>query len=136
LSSAEFPARWSKQMKRNFPTAHRRIIQIAKPKNVPYMEHMISVCQTETFQKWFEGLRDRQAQKHILVRVGRLERGHFGDVKPVGEGISELRIKHGPGYRLYLIRREQEVVLLLCGGDKDSQSRDIRAAKQLAKEIE
>ena len=100
------------------------------------MEHMISVCQTETFQKWFEGLRDRQAQKHILVRIGRLERGNFGDVKPVGGGISELRVNYGPGYRLYLIRREQEVVLLLCGGDKDSQVRDIRAAKQLVKETE
>ena len=100
------------------------------------MEHMISVRQTETFQKWFEGLRDRQAQKYILVRIGRLERGNFGDVKPVGDGISELRINYGPGYRLYLIRREHEVVLLLCGGDKDSQTRDIRVAKQLVKETE
>lgn len=97
---------------------------------------MNSVRQTDTFQKWFEGLRDRPAQKHILVRIGRLERGNFGDVKPVGDGISELRINYGPGYRLYLIRRELEVVLLLCGGDKDSQTRHIRAAKQLVKETE
>lgn len=95
---------------------------------------MILVTQTPAFKSWFEGLRDRQAQKHILVRIGRLERGNFGDVKSVGEGISELRVHHGPGYRLYLIRRGAEVVLLLCGGDKDSQERDIRAAKQLVKE--
>jgi putative addiction module killer protein len=100
------------------------------------MEHMTTVHQTQTFKSWFDGLRDRQAQKHILVRIGRIERGNFGDVKPAGDGISELRINYGPGYRLYLIRRGNEVVLLLCGGDKDSQSRDIRAAKQLMKEIE
>jgi putative addiction module killer protein len=97
---------------------------------------MITVTQTLTFQSWFDGLRDRQAQKHILVRIGRLERGNFGDVKPVGEGISELRINYGPGYRLYLIRRGQEVMLLLCGGDKDSQSGDVKLAKRLAKEAE
>jgi putative addiction module killer protein len=97
---------------------------------------MITVTQTPTFQSWFDGLRDRQAQKHILVRIGRLERGNFGDVKPVGEGISELRINYGPGYRLYLIRRGQTVMLLLCGGDKDSQSSDVKLAKRLAKETE
>lgn len=100
------------------------------------MGRMIVVAQTLVFQSWFDGLRDRRAQKHILVRIGRLERGLFGDVKPVGEGISELRINHGPGYRVYIAQRGQEVILLLCGGDKNSQSRDIRAAKQLAKESE
>ena len=94
------------------------------------------IVQTHTFQTWFSGLRDRQAQKHILVRIGRLERGNFGDVKPVGEGITELRIHHGAGYRLYLTRRGDSFVLLLCGGDKDSQARDIARAKQLAKETE
>lgn len=62
---------------------------------------MITVRQTEAFRCWLDGLRDRQAQKHILVRIGRLERGNFGIVRPVGEGLSELRIFHGPGYRLY-----------------------------------
>ena len=94
------------------------------------------IVQTDTFQSWFMGLRDKQAQKHILVRIGRLERGNYGDVKPVGEGISELRIHHGAGYRLYLTRRGDSFVLLLCGGDKDSQVRDIARAKQLAKETE
>lgn len=97
---------------------------------------MITVLQTPAFQSWFESLRDGRAQKHILVRIGRLERGNFGDVKPVGSGIGELRIDYGPGYRLYFVRRGQEVVLLLCGGDKGSQPRDIRAARQLAKDME
>jgi putative addiction module killer protein len=86
---------------------------------------MTVVVQTDVFKRWFERLRDRQAQKHILVRIGRLERGQFGDVKPVGDGLSELRIHYGPGYRLYLKQRGDEWVLLLCGGDKASQDRDI-----------
>jgi putative addiction module killer protein len=94
------------------------------------------IRQTAIFQKWFDALRDRQAQKHILVRIGRLERGNFGDVKPVGEGVSELRIHHGAGYRLYLKQHSQEWVLLLCGGAKDSQARDIAQAKQMAKDLE
>ena len=97
---------------------------------------VITVRQTPRFRLWFEGLRDRLAQKHILVRIGRLERGNFGDVRPVGEGVSELRIFHGPGYRLYLAPRGDEVVILLCGGDKSSQARDILTAKQLASEME
>lgn len=97
---------------------------------------MVVVRQTEVFRGWFEGLRDRTAQKHILVRIGRLERENFGDVRPVGDGLSELRIFHGPGYRLYLAQRGREIVILLCGGDKGSQARDIRAAKQIAAETE
>ncbi len=97
---------------------------------------MIAVRQTEAFRTWFDSLRDRLAQKHILLRIGRLERGNFGDVRPVGDGLSELRIFHGPGYRLYLAQRGSEVVILLCGGDKSSQARDIARAKQLVADME
>jgi putative addiction module killer protein len=71
----------------------------------------------------------------ITLRIERLENGHFGDIRPVGEGVSELRIDHGPGYRLYFIRRGDAVVVLLCGGDKSSQQADIAAAIQLAKDV-
>ena len=97
---------------------------------------MITVHSTQTFQKWFDGLRDSMAQKRLLVRIGRLERGNFGDAKSVGGGVSELRMDHGPGYRLYFTRRGQEIVLLLCGGDKSSQARDIALAQKLATELE
>ena len=97
---------------------------------------MITVLQTEPFKTWFESLRDRMAQKHILVRIGRLERGNFGDVRPVGGGVSELRIFYGPGYRLYIIQRGADLVILLCGGDKSRQARDIEQAKQLAADME
>ncbi len=97
---------------------------------------MIEVVQTRVFKSWFEGLRDTVAQKRILVRIGRLERGVFGDAKFIGDGVGELKIDHGPGYRLYFARRGQAVVLLLCGGDKDSQARDIHAAKQMVRALE
>jgi putative addiction module killer protein len=80
------------------------------------MGHMIKLKQTATFSKWFDDLRDSMVQKRILIRLGRLELGNFGDAKSVGSGVSELRIPYGPGYRLYYIRRGQEIVLLLCGG--------------------
>ena len=97
---------------------------------------MIVVQTTQTFQNWFDGLRDGMAQKRILIRIGRLERGNFGDAKSLAGGVSELRIDHGPGYRLYFARRGQEIVLLLCGGDKGSQSRDIVLAQTLKNETE
>lgn len=96
---------------------------------------MIEVRQTATFASWLDGLRDANARSRIVVRIRRLELGNPGDVKPVGDGISELRIAHGPGYRVYFTRQGQEIVLLLGGGDKSSQSRDIATAKQMAKEL-
>jgi putative addiction module killer protein len=95
---------------------------------------MLRVGQTATFKAWFEGLRDGAAQARILVRIGRLERGNFGDAK-FFDGVGELRIPYGPGYRLYFMRQGEEVVLLLCGGDKSSQRRDIARAKRLAREV-
>jgi putative addiction module killer protein len=82
------------------------------------------------FRTWLEGLRDRQARAKIRVRLNRIRLGNFGDSKSVGSGVSELRIPHGPGYRVYFGRRENTVVILLHGGDKKSQSRDIALAKE------
>jgi putative addiction module killer protein len=97
---------------------------------------MIQVERTSVFMAWIEGLRDRKAYARIRTRIDRLELGNFGDVKPVGEGVSELRIDYGPGYRLYFTRRGKAVVLLLCGGDKTTQASDIKRAIAMAKEIE
>jgi len=96
---------------------------------------MIEIRQTETFAAWLDGLRDVQAVARIEVRIRRLSLGNPGDVKPVGEGVSELRIDYGPGYRVYFIRRGTLVVLLLCGGDKRTQDRDIAAAKTMVREV-
>ena len=94
---------------------------------------MIEVRQTREFQEWIEGLTDIQAAKRIAQRIARLRSGLFGDAK-FFDGIGELRIDHGPGYRLYFVQRGRLLVILLCGGDKGSQVRDIRRAKQLAQE--
>jgi len=96
---------------------------------------MIEVRQTETYSEWFEGLRDRQARARIDVRIRRLSLGNPGDVRPVGEGVSELRIDYGPGYRVYFVQREEAVVVLLAGGDKRTQERDIQKALELAREL-
>ncbi|WP_105404954.1 type II toxin-antitoxin system RelE/ParE family toxin [Neorhizobium sp. T7_12] len=96
---------------------------------------MIEVRKTATFSKWFSELRDHNARMRIVTRIRRMEIGNLGDVKPVGEGVSEARITYGPGYRLYFIQQGQEIIILLCGGDKSTQSRDIASAKQMAKEI-
>ncbi len=95
---------------------------------------MIELKQTETYQKWEARLRDKRAKTIIAARLMRLAEGLPGDVEPVGEGVSELRIHFGPGYRIYFQRRGNLLVVLLCGGDKSSQFRDIAAAKKLAKE--
>ena len=96
---------------------------------------MIEVRQTVQFAKWFASLRDRPTRARIDVRIRRLSLGNPGDVKPVGEGVSELRIDHGPGYRVYFAQRGNEYILLLAGGDKSSQDADIRKAKVLAREL-
>lgn len=95
---------------------------------------MIEIRETETFSSWLTALRDDRARARIAIRVRRLAFGNPGDVKPVGEGISELRISDGPGYRVYFIQRGAMLIVLLCGGDKSTQRKDIAAAKKLAKE--
>lgn len=96
---------------------------------------MIEVRETETFSNWLGDLRDVRARAEIARRVRRLTLGNPGDVKPVGQGVSELRIHYGPGYRVYFIQRGPILIVLLCGGEKDDQDRDIRTALRLAKEI-
>lgn len=97
---------------------------------------MIEVRQTETFSEWLEALRDRKAAAKIAARLARLELGAFGDVEPVGEGVAELRIHYGPGYRIYVVQHGDILVVVLCGGDKSSQARDIKRAKAMARELE
>lgn len=97
---------------------------------------MYEVLQTSAYAAWFRSLRDRKVRGLIVRRVERLELGNFGDSKSLGDGVHELRLKFGPGYRVYFMHRGVRIVLLLCGGDKGSQSRDIARAKQLALELE
>ena len=96
---------------------------------------MIEVRQTEIFDNWFKSLKDRKAKARVQARIDRLELGNFGDVAPVGEGVSELRIHYGPGYRVYFIQCGQLVVVLLAGGDKSTQDSDIKKAKEFAKQL-
>ena len=96
---------------------------------------MRTVLTTETFDAWFAELRDQQAAARIKMRIGRVELGNFGDCAPVGEGVSEMRIHYGPGYRVYFMQRGLEVVILLAGGEKSTQSKDINAALKLARKL-
>jgi putative addiction module killer protein len=96
---------------------------------------MKAIYTTETFDAWFESLRDRQAARRIQARIDRAEDGNFGDHKSVGEGVSEMRIHHGPGYRVYFTLRRLEVVILLAGGDKSRQTQDIQIAQALARQL-
>jgi len=96
---------------------------------------MIEVRQTEVYADWFAKLRDRQARARINVRIRRLSLGNPGDVRPVGEGVSELRIDYGPGYRVYFVQRGATLVILLAGGDKRTQGRDIELALELARSV-
>lgn len=97
--------------------------------------YMIEVRQTAGFVAWLDRLRDREARARIMTRIRRLSLGNPGDVKPVGGGVSEMRIDYGPGYRVYFVRRGLEVVLLLCGGDKRTQSQDIAHAIETARHL-
>jgi putative addiction module killer protein len=96
---------------------------------------MIEIRKTEHFANWLENLRDIQAKARVLVRIERLASGNAGDVKPVGEGVSEMRINYGPGYRVYFVQRGSELIILLAGGVKSSQPRDIKAAIRLAQNL-
>ena len=95
---------------------------------------MATVIQHPEFRKWLLGLRDEMAKSVVSARLTRMEAGNLGDAKPVGSGVSEGRIHWGPGYRIYFIQEGDTVVVMLCGGDKDDQQRNIRNAKRLAKE--
>ena len=96
---------------------------------------MIEIRQTNFYIQWFGRLRDRQARARINTRIRRLSLGNFGDVKPVGRGVSELRINYGPGYRVYFTQRGQTLVILLAGGDKRTQDQDIQTAQNLARNL-
>jgi putative addiction module killer protein len=102
---------------------------------VSYRIRAPEIKKTDEFDGWLAKLRDARALAKILSRIQRLELGNAGDVKPVGDGISEMRIDYGPGYRVYYKQTGKEIVLLLCGGDKSTQDRDIKRAKQLAAEL-
>ncbi len=101
-----------------------------------YTKAVIEIRQTEYFIKWFEKLKDRKARVKIAIRIRRVSLGNLGDVKPVGDGISELRIDYGPGYRVYFTQRSKQLIILLAGGDKTTQASDIKKAKQLALAIQ
>ena len=97
---------------------------------------MLEVQETATYAAWFTSLRDRTARARIDIRIRRLSLGNAGDVKPVGEGVSELRVDYGPGYRVYFVQKADVFVVLLAGGDKSSQERDIRQSKALARDLQ
>lgn len=97
---------------------------------------MFEVRRTDEFADWLSGLKDVQGRGRILKRLDRVAKGNFGDVEPVGEGVSELRFMFGPGYRVYFVQRGETIIVLLCGGDKGSQDRDIKRAIDMSKEIE
>ena len=96
---------------------------------------MLEIRQTELYTKWFKRLRDRQAQARINIRIRCLSMGNPGDVKPVGKGVSEMRINYGPGYRVYFAQQGATLIVLLAGGDKQTQERDIKTAIDLAKRL-
>lgn len=96
---------------------------------------MIEVRETDVYARWFARMRDHAAQARVLARIRRLVLGNPGDVKPVGEGVSEMRIDYGPGYRVYFTRHGRSLIILLAGGDKSTQAKDIQSAKELARNL-
>ena len=96
---------------------------------------MIEIRETEVYKKWFCSIRDRKTRSIIDVRIRRVSLGNFGDVEPVGKGVSELKIDYGPGFRVYLLNQGNVIIILLCGGDKSTQDEDIRKAQDLAQRI-
>jgi putative addiction module killer protein len=96
---------------------------------------VIEIRETEVYARWFARLPDHAAPARILARIRRLLLGNAGDVKPVGEGVSEMRIDYGPGYRVYFTRRERTLIILLAGGDKSTQAKDIQSAKELVRNL-
>lgn len=96
---------------------------------------MIDIKKTDVYAQWLDNLRDIRARARVLARVERLAAGNPGDVKSVGEGVSEMRIDYGPGYRVYFTRRGNEIVILLAGGDKSTQNADIKTAQELARNL-
>lgn len=96
---------------------------------------MKNILTTELFDVWFAGLRDKQAVRRVQARIDRVEDGNFGDCEAVGEGVSEMRIHYGPGYRVYFVQRGMEVVILLAGGDKSTQAMDIKTALKIARQL-
>ena len=96
---------------------------------------MIEVRQTDAYESWFRRLRDREARSRILIRIKRMSAGNPGDVRPVGGGVSELRIDYGPGYRVYFVVADRELAVLLIGGDKSTQGQDIERARKLARKL-
>ena len=99
-----------------------------------YNAGMVEIVESDTFKRWVRRLRDHSAVAKINARLRKVSIGNFGDTRPIGDGISEMRIHYGPGYRIYFIREGSKVVVLLCGGDKGSQQRDIEHAKRLAQD--
>lgn len=97
---------------------------------------MNTIYTTEIFDEWFNHLKDQKTKRRLQARIDRVEEGHFGDVKPVGDGVSELRFFFGAGYRIYFCQRGQQIIILLAGGDKSSQQHDIEIALELARDIE
>jgi len=97
---------------------------------------MYKLLQTDTYRNWENALHDKRAKQIIVARLFRIANGLFGDVQPVGEGINEIRIHYGPGYRIYFQQRKDILIILLCGGDKSTQREDIKRAKEIAGRLE
>ena len=120
-------------MQREFAEAPHRT-DLPDSACVSYSRHMVEVLTTQVFDQWLRKLKDRQARLRIVERIDRLAHGNAGDTKPVGQGVWELRLTYGPGYRVYYLQDGGNLVLLLCGGDKSTQQADIERAHRLADE--